>query len=186
MQGAICEEKKMDNKIKVYISSLSDEEIEEQLSDIFDWVKEYQSALKAEQLDRIVRKREMTYSNFSSATSNSSISCEFENGLNADYSPTDETLDYLTATAIQNKVIEFSLEKTQESLERLKGISEFTLSFKEKAQLRFEIETCELHLSELIHKGSLSDSQTCPICGNRITEDDAFCAVCGSRLQRKG
>lgn len=42
----------MENKIKNFITSLSDKEIEEQLKDIFGWAKQYQELLEEEQYYR--------------------------------------------------------------------------------------------------------------------------------------
>ncbi len=105
-----------------FISSLTDQEIECQLKDIFDWPRIYKELLETEQA---YRRRNSNYQikNHSIYASNDAdtfddVDDNYE--ISQDSSDNIITVDYGLAQMFQQKFFSFSVEKTREQLERLK------------------------------------------------------------------
>lgn len=165
-----------------FVSSLTDQEIDCQLKDIFDWARIYKELLETEQAHR----RSGQHSNNITSPINTA-DYDFEEASDCEYlessiSDFEETsVDFGLAQIIQHKVSAFSEEKTREQLERLKLIPTHTFSPKDLAQLRYEIKTCELHLFELTGETADGDN-VCPSCGAELEVNAKFCGRCGTAI----
>lgn len=176
----------MVKKMERFVSSLTDQEIDCQLKDIFEWARIYKELLETEQAYR--RSNQLHSNTFTSKTS-VGTNCEYEEGEDTyEYiEPTEEvieeiTVDYELAQMIQQKVSSFSVQKTREQLEKLKQIPVHTLTLEDLARLQFEIETCELHLFELT--GETADgNNVCPSCGTELEAHAKFCGKCGTAIK---
>lgn len=169
----------MKSKIKEFIISLSDLEIEEQLENIFEWAKIYKDLLEEE------KQRRQQYSTRDSSIEQSyNFNCDYEE--NAEEFDVDEdfevseTMDYNLAQMINAKISLLSAEKTEERLSKLQIVPLDDLSDEEKAQLSYEIEVCELHLFELV--GMDRDEFVSPSCGIALEEGARFCGKCGYKI----
>lgn len=170
----------MIKKMERFVSSLTDQEIECQLKDIFDWARVYKELLETEQA---YRRKNREYN----PTSSPSAYDDEDDGDSYDAEPIESgdeelTIDYELAQMIQQKVSSFSVEKTKEQLERLKQIPTYSLSPKDIAQLQYEIETCELHLFELTGE-TPGGGLVCPSCGSELEANARFCGKCGASIK---
>lgn len=176
----------MIKKLERFVSSLTDQEIDCQLKDIFEWARIYKELLETEQA---YRRNNQLHSNASPSRSIVGTNYEYEEDEDTyEYiEPTEEgieeiTVDYELAQMIQQKVSSFSAQKTREQLEKLKQIPMHTLSPEDLAQLQYEIETCELHLYELT--GETADgNNVCPSCGTELEAHVKFCGKCGTAIK---
>lgn len=176
----------MIKKLERFVSSLTDQEIDCQLKDIFEWARIYKELLETEQA---YRRNNQLHSN--TFTSRSSVGTNYGHEEVEDaykyIEPTEEgiekiTVDYELAQMIQQKVSSFSAQKTKEQLEKLRQIPMHTLTPEDLAQLQFEIETCELHLFELT--GETADgNNVCPSCGTELEAHAKFCDKCGTAIK---
>lgn len=177
----------MIKKMERFVSSLTDQEIDCQLKDIFEWARVYKELLETEQT---YRRNNQRYSNTSPSRSIVGTNCEYEEGEDTTYEciePTEDsneeiTVDYELAQMIQQKVSLLSAQKTREQLEKLKQIPIHTLSPEDLAQLQYEIEICELHL--YILTGETTDgNNVCPSCGTESEPHAKFCGKCGTAIK---
>ena len=176
----------MVKKMERFVSSLTDQEIDCQLKDIFEWARIYKELLETEQA---YRRNNQLHSNTSPSKSIVGTNYEYEEDEDTyeDIEPTEEgieeiTVDYELAQMIQQKVSSFSAQKTREQLEKLKQIPIHTLTPEDLAQLQYEIETCELHLYELT--GETADgNNVCPSCGTELEAHAKFCGKCGTAIK---
>lgn len=176
----------MVKKMERFVSSLTDQEIDCQLKDIFEWARIYKELLETEQA---YRRNNQLHSNTSPSRSIVGTNYEYEEDEDTyEYiEPTEEgieeiTVDYELAQMIQQKVSSFSAQKTREQLEKLKQIPMHTLLPEDLAQLQYEIETCELHLYELT--GETADgNNVCPSCGTELEAHAKFCGKCGTAIK---
>lgn len=203
----------MIKKMERFIASLTDQEIDCQLKDIFEWAKIYKELLENE---KAYRRNNQCFSN--TASSIDTVENDYEcDEIEDDYEDIDSmvsnieelTIDYELAQMIQQKVSAFSEQKTREQLEKLKQLPTYTLSPENLVQLKYEIETCELHLFELT--GEIADESNagpscetelevhenfavnreqlkeckqmyCYKCGTQNEEIARFCRACGAQL----
>ena len=176
----------MIKKLERFVSSLTDQEIDCQLKDIFEWARIYKELLETEQA---YRRNNQLHSNTSPSRSIVGTNYEYEEDEDTyEYiEPTEEgmeeiTVDYELAQMIQQKVSSFSAQKTREQLEKLKQIPTHTLTPEDLAQLQYEIETCELHLYELT--GETADGNNVgPSCGTELEAHAKFCGKCGTAIK---
>lgn len=169
-----------------FVSSLTDQKIDCQLKDIFEWARIYKELLETEQA---YRRNNQLHSNTSPSRSIVGTNYEYEEDEDTyEYiEPTEEGIEEITvdcelAQMIQQKVSSFSAQKTREQLEKLKQIPIHTLSPEDLAQLQYEIETCELHLYELT--GETADgNNVCPSCGTELEAHAKFCGKCGTAIK---
>lgn len=169
----------MINKMERFVSSLTDQEIDCQLKDIFEWARVYKELLETEQA---YRRKNKEY-NLAASTD---LYGE-DDGDSYDVEPIENVekelgIDYELAQMIQQKVSSFSAEKTREQLEKLKQISTHSLCPADLAQLQYEIETCELHLFELTGE-ALGGGLICPSCGSELEANARFCGKCGASIK---
>lgn len=175
----------MIKKMERFVSSLTDQEIDCQLKDIFEWARAYKELLETEQT---YRQNNQRYTN-NSFGSVAETDCEYEDNevpygfIESTEDSSDEiTVDCELAQMIQQKVSTFSVQKTKEQLEKLKQIPTNTLLPEDLAHLQYEIEMCEIHLFELT--GETADgSAVCPACGAELEANAKFCGKCGAALQ---
>ena len=237
-------------KLERFIASLTDEEINSQLNDIFGWAKAYQELLEREKhyrhniMQKNMRNRHYDFSDSANETICETFEDEFpqndtffeyeleliekpvgfsdvngwadeikrlsseeifqryqnetdwtveyrylcyaellkrQESVKKHYSETynsDVSIDYRIAQQLQGSVSNLSLEQTRERLSKLQQISEYSLTNEEIAKLRFEIETCELHIYELMSNEGL----LCPQCGSEVEKGTVFCPQCGEKL----
>lgn len=183
----------MKNKLKHFISNLTDDEIDEQLKDIFGWAKIYQKLLEDERYNRFNTSVLFNTSESMSPNYDNSYNendkllynqeyIEFENQIeNGTETDTDTILDYYLVEAIQEKVSCFSVEETQEKIIELKNLNTNSFSKKELAQLNFEIDCLELHYFELA--GTTNEGKMkCPNCECELEENAKFCGKCGAKI----
>ena len=174
----------MIKKMERFVSSLTDQEIDCQLKDIFEWARAYKELLETEQT---YRRNNQRYSNISSSRSIVGTDCEYEEDEEQYIEPTEDNdeeiiVDYELAQMIQQKVSTFSAQKTRAQLEKLKLIPTHTLSSEDLIQLQYEIETCELHLYELT--GETADgNNVCLSCGTELEAHAKFCSKCGTAIK---
>lgn len=175
----------MIKKMECFVSSLTDQEIDCQLKDIFEWARVYKELLETEQAHR---QSGQHFNNITSPIDTTDTTdYNFEEAEDCDYvefSTNDfeeKSVDFELAQMIQRKVSTFSEEKTREQLEKLKQIPTHTLSLEDLAQLRYEIETCELHLFELTG-GPTDGNNVCPSCGAELEVNAKFCGRCGAAI----
>lgn len=176
----------MIKKMERFVSSLTDQEIDCQLTDIFEWARVYKELLETEQAYRQNNRR---YVDASPSRTIVETDCEYEDNEDSyelveptEVSSDEITVDYEFAQMIQQKVSMFSVQKTKEQLERLKQIPTHTLSPEDFSQLQYEIETCELHLYELT--GETPDGNNiCPSCGTELEAHAKFCSKCGTAIK---
>ena len=124
----------MIKKMERFVSSLTYQEIECQLKDIFDWARVYKELLETEQA---YRRKNKEYS----LTSSPNMYDDEDDVDSYDAEPiesVDEELiiDYELAQMIQQKVSSYSVEKTREQLEKLKQIPTHSLCPEDLAQLQ--------------------------------------------------
>lgn len=176
----------MIKKMEHFVASLTDQEIDCQLKDIFEWVRVYKDLLETEQS---YRRSNRTFTSGNSSTSSLNVDNDYE-APEEDYEYDgaveinfDEiSVDFELAQMIQQKVSTFSVEKTREQIEKLKQIPTHTLTPKDLAQRQYVIETCELHLFELT--GETTDgSNVCPSCGTELEAHAKFCGKCGTAIK---
>ncbi|MGN0462385.1 MAG: hypothetical protein ACI4HZ_08070 [Ruminococcus sp.] len=180
----------MINKMKGFISSLTDQEIADQLKDIFDWAKVYKELLEEEQEHRHNNRN----SNFNiSLTSSEESESTYEDTDDyydfdpeefdsEDFDSVQLAVDFKLAQFIQQKVAGFSAEETKEQLDKLNQISTDNFSPLEIAQLQYEIEVCELHLFELTGK-TPDGVSICPYCKGELESNAKFCGKCGASIE---
>ena len=174
----------MIKKMERFVSSLTDQEIECQLKDIFDWARVYKELLETEQA---YRRRNGNYQIESHSTNVFDYANMFDDTddvceISQDGDEDVITVDYELAQMIQQKVATFSAEKTREQLEKLKQIPTYSLSPEDVAQLQYEIETCELHLFELTGETDGGEC-ICPSCGAKLETNAKFCGKCGKAIK---
>lgn len=176
----------MIKKLERFVSSLTDQEIDCQLKDIFEWARIYKELLETEQA---YRRNNQLHSN--TFTSRSSVGTNYGHEEVEDaykyIEATEEgiekiTVDYELAQMIQQKVSSFSAQKTREQLEKLRQIPMHTLTPEDLAQLQFEIETCELHFFELTCE-TADRNNVCPSCGTELEAHAKFCDKCGTAIK---
>ena len=150
--NTVFEDQKHINKMREMISALSDDEITIQIENITKWAEGYKKLLADELLQRGHKVLDVQDESDSPYDEYADDADEFymdENALSSE-SVADETIDYNLAQMIQQKVAAFSVEETKEALQKLRGVPKYILSAEELTQLHYEIDTCELHLFELI------------------------------------
>jgi len=172
-------------KLEHFVASLSDQEIDRQLGDIFEWAKTYKELLEKEKAYRRegqLRSKSALAINYGDSADiytdvGEDFDCEFSaNGAE------EASIDFEFAQMIQQKVSAFSAEKTKEQLEKLKQIPPYTVDPQDLAQLQYEIEACELHLFELT--GETSEGNIiCLSCGEEIEPNAKFCRKCGAAVK---
>ena len=175
----------MIKKLEHFVASLSDQEIDRQLGDIFEWAKTYKELLEKEKAYR----RKSQLSNNSGLAINYGDSAGIYTDIEQDYDcesnandAEEVSIDFELARMIRQKVSAFSAEKTKEQLEKLKQIPPYTVDPQDLAQLQYEIETCELHLFELT--GETSEGNIiCLSCGEEIEPNAKFCGKCGAAVK---
>ena len=184
----------MINKLKQFISDMTDDEIDEQLKDIFGWAKIYQKLLEDERYYRfntsaVFNTSESAYPNYNDSFNgddrllNNQEYIEFETETETEAeTDTDTILDYYLIETIQEKVSCFSAEETKEKIKELNNLKTNGFSKKELAQLYFEIDCLELHYFELV--GTVSEGKMiCPNCGCEPELNAKFCGKCGVKIK---
>lgn len=176
----------MIKKMERFVASLTDQEIDCQLKDIFEWARVYKDLLENEQAYRR-SNRAFTSSNSSISSANVDSDYEepeedYEYNSSVESNIEEVSVDFELAQMIQQKVSTFSAEKTREQLDKLKQIPTHTFTPEDLAQLQYEIETCELHLFELT--GETADgNNVCPSCGIELEAHAKFCGKCGTAIK---
>lgn len=148
----VFEDQKHINKMREMVSALSDDEISIQIENVVAWAEQYKELLVNELLQRgheVPDVQDDSAGQYDEYTDDEDKFYSDENAAHTEI-VVDETIDYNLAQMIQQKVAAFSVEETKEALQKLRGIPEYSLSAEELAQLHYEIDTCELHLFELI------------------------------------
>lgn len=176
----------MIKKLERFVASLTDQEINAQINDIFDWARVYKELLETEQAHR--RSNNNINQRSSPTRYNEPITNygECDDGFNyeiIDEELTGMSVDYDLIQVINRKISGLSVEKTREQLDRLKQIPTYNLSPSEMSQLQYEIEVCELHLLELIGETE-DDSCFCSCCGSELESNAKFCGKCGVATKR--
>lgn len=164
----------MTDKLRQFVASLSDDEIESQLDEIFEWAKVYKELLE-EELDR--RQSSEDYGCFSFVPSETKDD-EFEPVFDSTSEST--AVDYELAEKSRQAVSCYSEQETRVQLDRLKQISSQNLSPKEAALLQYQIELCELRIFELTGKAA---DNLCPACGQELEIGARFCGKCGAAIK---
>ncbi len=179
----------MIEKMKQFVASLTDEEIDSQIKDIFEWAKKYKELLESEKAYRSGQKNgndniitPSTYSKDVCFEDNNEANYDYNNVEYEEKGIENPTVNFELAQIIQNKVATFSVEKTKEQLEKLKNIPTNNLNSIDLAQLKYEIEVCEIHLFELTGK-TLDGESVCMTCGAELEGNAKFCPKCGSAVQ---
>lgn len=171
----------MIKKMERFVSSLTDQEIDCQLKYIFDWARVYKELLETEKLHRggnCYHNDSIIHCMESEDNDKEDESYEFENEFE---NVEEETIDFALAQMIREKVSSFSEEKTRQQIGKLRQIPTFNLSGEELATLKFEIESCELHLFEITSSESC-DKIICPYCGVDLELNAKFCGKCGKQI----
>lgn len=143
------------NKMREMLSELSDDEITIQIENVVKWAERYKGLLVDELLHRGQGVQDVHDEGAVLYDEHTDEEDSFytDDELDEDEFPAeivvDETIDYNLAQMIQQKVAAFSVAETEEALQKLRSIPEYSLSAEELAQLHYEIDTCELHLFEL-------------------------------------
>lgn len=175
----------MIKKLEHFVASLSDQEIDRQLGDIFEQAKTYKELIEKEKAYR----RECQLCNNSGLAINFGDSADICTDVGEDFNyafstngAEEASIDFELAQMIQQKVSAFSAEKTKEQLEKLKQIPPYTVDPQDLAQLQYELEACELHLFELT--GETSEGNIiCLSCGEEIEPNAKFCGKCGAAVK---
>lgn len=167
----------MDKRIQIYVSSLTTEEIEAQLNDIFSWAKEYQSVLTQELL-----KRNSKSSMVLDGRSNYGLIEAESDSEQEDFVKGGISLDYRIVSTLQEQTNALSLEDAISVVERLKKVSTRGFSELEVARLSLQLDMCEARICELRGTGlKTSDPFNCLVCGSTLAPDDVFCGKCGHK-----
>ncbi|MCD7784757.1 MAG: zinc ribbon domain-containing protein [Oscillospiraceae bacterium] len=179
------------NKTRKYIESLTDEEIMDQLADMFEWMNTYKGLLIEEMRKRRGVTPQSQWS-YQPSPVQSYYSSDDEDDEDDSYEEDDGVLeidsddedgieiDFQVAQSVHQKVAGMSEYETKENLEKLRHISKSGLTPEEIALLHYEIEQCELHLYEL--EGRFDEKELCPNCGNEVEPGAKFCRECGYHL----
>lgn len=176
----------MKQKMERFVASLTDQEIDCQLKDFFEWASVYKELLETEQSSRRNNQgfahggSPISFVNIDSVYEEPEENYEYESRVEDNVE--ELSIDFDLAQMIQQKVSTFSEEKTREQLEKLKQIPTHALTPRDLAQLQYEIEACELHLFELT--GETPDgSRVCPSCGTELEANAKFCGKCGTAIK---
>ena len=175
----------MKKKLESFVSTLSDDDINQQLNDILEWAKTYKELLEKEKAYRregqLRNKSALVINYGDSAGTYTDVGEDFNYEFSANDAE-EASIDFKLAQMIQQKVSAFSAEKTKEQLEKLKQIPPYTVDPQDLAQLQYEIEACELHLFELT--GETSEGNIiCLSCGEEIEPNAKFCGKCGAAVK---
>lgn len=166
---------KIKDKLSEFVAHLSDEEIEEQLENIFQWAQVYQNLLEREQKTR--KSKVHLESNGSDSLFDKYDSYDEIITTQPDSST---GIDYYYIQALQEKLQKMSEDEIQEGLNKLKRINMGDLNDEEREMLEYEIEACELYLHDIRHDAE--ENKICPMCGNILPQYARFCAKCGSKI----
>lgn len=170
----------MNKKFEAFISTLSDNEIDEQLSDIFGWAKEYQDLLEKERCKRR-DKRFSTASDGSVPSENDLLLNDIEMSNEYAFTDAETSVDFYVTEQIQSRISGLSADETKERLTKLQTLAQGYLSAQEKAEIQFEIDTCEIHYFDLTGC-TIDGANICPNCGDELEDGAAFCGKCGTKL----
>lgn len=180
----------MYKKLEYFVASLTDDEIDAQLKDIFDWARVYKELLEAEKMTRYKTNKylqddfetldglRIETENLQEEISNDEAVIEFED---PDVVTKEMSIDFGLAQRIQQEVSMLSIDVTKEQLIKLKKLSSNLFSPQELAQLRFEIYAREAHLFELAGE-SADDVEICLSCGAELKANARFCHKCGTAV----
>lgn len=172
----------MKNKLERFVASLTDQEIDCQLKDVLEWARVYKELLEAEQSYRCKNRNVNQSSSLANFDEDESI-YEEANDNSFDENVTEYmSVDFELAQMVQQKVSAFSVEKTKEQIEKLKQVPTYSLTPQDLAQLKYEIEICELHLFELTGENPNSFN-VCPSCGAELEANAKFCGECGTSIK---
>lgn len=166
--------KKVEDKLLNYISQLTDEEIAEQLQNIFQWAQKYQQMLEAEQKAR-------THKKYSDATDSETSYLADDNEETDTQSDPGFSIDYYYVQAIQEKLRRMSEDEIQASLDDLKKLNTTSFSDEERELLAYEIDACELYLHDI--RQDVEENRICPQCGNILPQNARFCTKCGTKIE---
>lgn len=167
----------MKRKLERFVASLTDQEIDNQLEDIFEFAKVYKTLLEKEKADRQMRKILPDSKDIQNDYH------EYEEHEEVyEYEDDEPDIDYELAQAVLEKVSALSCDETRDRLERLRNISSDALSSEELAILQYDMEVCELHLLELTGK-TADGTKICPVCSSELDTDARFCGNCGSAVR---
>lgn len=157
------------DKFVDFISHLSDEEIDEQLNNIFQWAQMYQSLLENEKKVRDSRDSEDIYD-----------SGDVSDDIITPQPYMSSGIDYYYIQAFQEKLRHTAEKDIQESLDKLKRINLDELNDEERELLEYEIDACELYLHDI--RKDAEENQLCTKCGCILPLNAKFCIKCGAKV----
>ena len=168
---------KLEDKMREFAETLTDREISEQLSDIFEWAKIYKTILEEEQRER----KEVRAYRFRPEENESEDEYYEEPEDEPDLPGYDDVImDYYEIEAVHRALDAMSEEEIVSNLTRLRGLSRDGFSEEEIARLEFDIDACESHLMKL--RGQSDTGVVCPSCGSVLPAGAVFCTKCGTKL----
>ena len=165
-----------------FITTLSSEEINSQLADIFAFATEYKSMLEAE-LGRRYSSVENQWQN------NTSPVDQYETDYTDSAIPSEEhsqqegvQIDFAVMNKVQRAVAALTVEQLLEEMSNLDDyLSQMLPSqapdYQEKV---FARETCELRYYDMFGEESIE----CPHCQTYLTPKQRFCGKCGKEIKR--
>lgn len=165
----------MKDKLENFVTHLSDDEIAEQLENIFQWAQYYQNFLEREQKTR----KSKVYMESNESDELFGNDDTYEEILTTQ--PNSSTgIDYYYIQTLQEKLRNMSEDEIQEGLDNLNRIDLDDLNDEERERLKYEIDACELYLHDIRHDAD--DNQMCSMCGNILSQNARFCTKCGAKI----
>ena len=184
-----------------FISTLSTDELENQLADILSFAREYQQ-LAADELNK--RNRPVSIKGLmpDALADSSKSNYVFTNGKDiddeenfdeiADICTNESSLDYYTSTRIQQAVESYGEDELQDRINEINEALKKPLTDDARATILYEKELCEFHLSIIHGEEEQSDdsytesdaaisSNVCRNCGADLHSATIFCPKCGTR-----
>lgn len=165
-------------KVQAFIRTLSEEEINSQIGDLFAFMEEYKQLLLEEQAVR----RHSRPVNYGEQLSKHDIPPVIKSQDGDEQEIFEEiSLDFNVINAIQNKVARFTDDELLENMKDLDEIlSQGPLAMPAHTfeEYRVARDTCEMRYFEEYQ----SDPVMCRDCGSYLLPNQKFCGKCGSNV----
>lgn len=166
-------------KVQAFIRTLSDEEINSQISDLFAFMEEYKQLLLEEQA---VRRHNQSM-NYEGQPIKRDIPPVIKSQVGDEQEMFEETsLDFNVINAIQSKVARFTEDELLENMKELDAIlanGPLAMPAHTFEEYRVAREACEVRY----YKDYKCEPVMCRDCSSYLLPNQKFCGKCGSSLE---